>query len=147
MLQSKTLLSDWPDQRGLTALSEFKLEELLPNSGSQEKEHFCCNRFEVWVLEMRDWLSGGNVQYAVIDLWWKLGKMSGRELNDCGVFNNEIVIEIMKVYSFSWYSFCFWCSKHFVGYAVWETETVSGGEIDERFRDSLKLWDSLNLLF
>lgn len=56
--------------------------------------------------------------------------MSRREINDCGVFSDEIINEIMKVYSFSWYtSVSGQClsrelSEHFDAY-IQEAETLS----------------------
>lgn len=64
--------------------------------------------------------------------------MSRREINDCGVFSDEIINETMKVYSFSLYTLSFWqclnreLSKYFDAYAIQETETLS--------KHCLKLW-------
>lgn len=105
------------------------------------------SKFGFW--RMRELLSGWSIQWAVLDLWLKLGEMSGREMNGCGVFGVEIIIETMKVYSFSQYSFSFWCysnrglSKHFGCTGDWNA--ISEDEIDDG-ENSLKFWDFLDLL-
>lgn len=56
--------------------------------------------------------------------------MLGREINDCGVFSDEIIIEIVKVDGFFWYSFSFWWClnrglfKYFNGYVIQEIEIL-----------------------